>query len=52
MTSDRPYRKAISPFEAKDAVLKAAGTDFDPKVAEAFANAFRLGQMEVPEVLV
>jgi putative nucleotidyltransferase with HDIG domain len=52
MTSDRPYRKAISPFEAKDAILKAAGNDFDPKVVDAFATAFRLGQMEVPEVLV
>lgn len=52
MTSDRPYRKAISPFEAKDAIVKAAGNDFDPKVVEAFASAFRLGQLEVPEVLV
>ena len=52
MTSDRPYRKAISSFEAKDAIVKAAGNDFDPKVVEAFAAAFRLGKMEVPEVLV
>jgi putative nucleotidyltransferase with HDIG domain len=52
MTSDRPYRKAISSFEAKDAIIKGAGHDFDPKVVEAFAAAFRQGQMEVPEVLV
>ena len=52
MTSDRPYRKAISPFEAKEAILKASGTDFDPRVTEAFATCFRQGQMEVPEVMV
>jgi putative nucleotidyltransferase with HDIG domain len=52
MTSDRPYRKAMSTFEAKETVLKLAGTDFDPKVVEAFAACFRLGLMEVPEVMV
>lgn len=52
MTSDRPYRKAISTFDAKEAILKASGSDFDPKVTEAFAACFRLGQMEVPEVMV
>lgn len=52
MTSDRPYRKAISAFEAKETMLKLSGADFDPKVVEAFQNCFRLGLMEVPEVLV
>jgi HD-GYP domain-containing protein (c-di-GMP phosphodiesterase class II) len=42
----------MSPFEAKEAIVKSAGSDFDPKVVEAFANSFRLGQLEVPEVLV
>src|SRR5262249_30751644 len=32
LTSDRPYRKAMSPFEAKDILLKGRGTDFDPYV--------------------
>jgi HD-GYP domain-containing protein (c-di-GMP phosphodiesterase class II) len=52
LVSDRPYRKAMSPFEARDIILKGAGTDFDPKCVAAFESAFRNGRMEVPEVLV
>jgi putative nucleotidyltransferase with HDIG domain len=52
LTSDRPYRKAMSPFDAKEAIMKGAGSDFDPQVVDAFVAAFRKGQMEVPEVLV
>lgn len=52
MVSDRPYRKAITPFEARDVVVKGSGKDFDPKVVEAFQSAFRGGRIEVPEVLV
>lgn len=52
LTSDRPYRKAMSPFDAKETIMKGAGSDFDPQVVEAFVAAFRKGQMEVPEVLV
>ena len=52
LTSDRPYRKAMSPFEAKEIVVKGSGTEFDPKVVDAFVNAFRLGELEVPTVVV
>ena len=52
LTSDRPYRKAMSPFDAKETIMKGAGSDFDPQVVEGFLAAFRKGQMEVPEVLV
>jgi putative nucleotidyltransferase with HDIG domain len=52
MVSDRPYRKAITPFEARDAIVKGSEKDFDPKVVDAFLSAFRGGRMEVPEVLV
>lgn len=52
MVSDRPYRKAITPFEARDVLVKGAGKDWDPKVVEAFQSGFRAGRMEVPEVLV
>lgn len=52
LTSDRPYRKAMSPFEAKEIIAKGSGTDFDPGVVEAFLAAFRRAEMEVPEVLV
>jgi putative nucleotidyltransferase with HDIG domain len=52
LVSDRPYRKAMSPFEARDAIVKGSGKDFDPKVVAAFQSAFKAGRMEVPEVLV
>ena len=52
MVSDRPYRKGISPFEARDTISKSAGKDFDPRVVRAFEAAFRKQRLEVPEVLV
>ncbi len=52
LTSDRPYRKGMSPFEARDIVIKGSGSDFDPRVVAAFEAAFRAGQLEVPEVVV
>ena len=52
LTSDRPYRKAMSPFEAKEIILKGAGTDFDPQVVAAFTDALRRGELEVPTVVV
>jgi putative nucleotidyltransferase with HDIG domain len=52
LTSDRPYRKAMSTFEAKDIIVKGSGTDFDPKVVEGFLAAFQKREMEVPEVVV
>jgi HD-GYP domain-containing protein (c-di-GMP phosphodiesterase class II) len=36
MTSDRPYRAALSHEEAVAEVCRCAGTQFDPRVAEAF----------------
>jgi len=52
LTSDRPYRKAMSPFEAKDIIVKGSGSDFDPKVVAGFLAAFQRREMEVPEVVV
>jgi putative nucleotidyltransferase with HDIG domain len=52
LTSDRPYRKAMSPFEVKDIIVKGSGTDFDPQVVDAFTDAFRRGGLEVPTVVV
>jgi putative nucleotidyltransferase with HDIG domain len=52
LASDRPYRKALTPFEARDQIAKGSGTEFDPRVVEAFLKAFRRGDMEVPEVVV
>lgn len=52
LTSDRPYRQAMSPFEAKEIIQKGAGTDFDPQVVRAFLGAFRQRDLEVPELVV
>jgi putative nucleotidyltransferase with HDIG domain len=52
LTSDRPYRKAMSPFDAKEIIVKGSGTDFDPRVVDAFVDAFRRGELEVPAVVV
>jgi putative nucleotidyltransferase with HDIG domain len=48
LTSDRPYRKAISTYEARETIMKGAGTEFDPKVVDAFLSAFRKGELEIP----
>lgn len=52
LTSDRPYRKAMSTYDAKDIIVKGSGTEFDPKVVNGFLVAFRKGEMEVPEVQI
>jgi putative nucleotidyltransferase with HDIG domain len=52
LASDRPYRKGISPFEAREVIAKGAGTEFDPQVVDAFLRAFSKRELEVPELLV
>jgi HD-GYP domain-containing protein (c-di-GMP phosphodiesterase class II) len=39
LTSDRPYRKASPPFEVRELIAKGRGTEFDPKVVDAFLAA-------------
>jgi putative nucleotidyltransferase with HDIG domain len=38
MTTDRPYRKAMPLWDALEELKRNAGTQFDPKVVEAFAR--------------
>jgi putative nucleotidyltransferase with HDIG domain len=52
LTSDRPYRRAVSPFEARQIIVSSGGTNFDPAVVDAFVDAFEHGEMEIPEALV
>jgi len=52
LTSDRPYRKAMSPYDAKEILLKGTGTDFDPRVIDGFIDAFKKGEMEITAVQV
>jgi HD-GYP domain-containing protein (c-di-GMP phosphodiesterase class II) len=37
----------MSPFEARDIIIKGSNTEFDPNVVAAFQKAFRLGKLEV-----
>jgi putative nucleotidyltransferase with HDIG domain len=52
LTSDRPYRKAMSPYEAKAIIAEGSGTEFDPRVVKAFLAAFSKGELEIPEVVL
>lgn len=36
--SDRPYRKALPPFEAVEYILGNCGTAFDPEIVKAFSQ--------------
>jgi response regulator RpfG family c-di-GMP phosphodiesterase len=40
MTSDRPYRAALSHRTGLDEIIRCKGTQFDPQVVEAFRSAF------------
>jgi putative nucleotidyltransferase with HDIG domain len=51
LTSDRPYRRAVTPYEAKEIIARSAGKNFDPAVVTAFVSAFDRGEMEIPEAL-
>jgi putative nucleotidyltransferase with HDIG domain len=52
LTSDRPYRRGMTPFEAREIISRGSGTEFDPSVVAAFLQAFAQREMEIPEVLV
>ncbi len=41
MTTDRPYRKSLGIDFAVTELRRCSGTQFDPKVAEAFLEAFQ-----------
>ena len=51
MTSDRPYRKAISHEEAVQEIVANAGTQFDPAVVEVFRSVIeRVPLVDEPEI--
>jgi len=41
MTSDRPYRKALTQSQAVEELRRCAGTQFDPKVVQAFIEVLK-----------
>lgn len=47
LTSDRPYRKAMSPFDARGVIAKGSETEFDPAIVTAFQRAFRQGKLKI-----
>lgn len=40
LTTDRPYRRARSPRKALEEIQRAAATQFDPRVVDAFTRIF------------
>jgi putative nucleotidyltransferase with HDIG domain len=40
MTSDRPYRAALSSEAARDEIIRCSGTQFDPRCVQAFLLAW------------
>ncbi len=45
MTSDRPYRAAMSPQEAFEEILAQSGRQFDPEMVEAFERCWHRGDI-------
>jgi putative nucleotidyltransferase with HDIG domain len=46
MTSDRPYRRGRSTEEAIAELKRCSGSQFDPKIVEAFVEVLELAQLE------
>ena len=46
MTSDRPYRKALTRKKAREELEKESGKRFDPRVIEAFLRLLDRGELE------
>lgn len=46
MTSDRPYRKALTRKKAREELEKDSGKRFDPQVIEAFLRLLDRGELE------
>lgn len=43
MTSDRPYRKALTAGQALNELARCAGTQFDPQLVEKFISIIKVG---------
>lgn len=44
MVSEKPYRRPLSENQAMDELKRGAGTQFDPKVVQAFINVMERGK--------
>ena len=52
MTSDRPYRHALTHGQAVAELERCAGTQFDPDVVAVFAEAWRDGALDMPAAAI
>lgn len=43
MMTDRPYRKALTEMEAIEELKRGSGTQFDPKIVDAFVKVLKKG---------
>ena len=50
MTSDRPYRRALTHEEALAEVERCAGTKFDPQIASVFLELFAVAELPAAAV--
>lgn len=50
MTSDRPYRKAMSQEEAEAILRDGAGSQWDPRIVEKFLSALQRSTRECPVI--
>jgi putative nucleotidyltransferase with HDIG domain len=50
MTSDRPYRKALSTLDALNEIMRHSGAQFDPRVVEAFLDIYETWVAEREEL--
>lgn len=49
MTSDRPYRKALSVADTVDEIKRCSGRSFDPRVVEVFLEVLEEQRIVAPE---
>jgi len=50
MSSDRPYRKGVSLDKVVKEIQRNSGSQFDPKIVEAFLRAYKKGRLnEIPQ---
>jgi HD-GYP domain-containing protein (c-di-GMP phosphodiesterase class II) len=47
MTSDRPYRHGLTLEAAVAELIRCAGTQYDPRVVEAFGMAVDAGEIQL-----
>jgi putative two-component system response regulator len=49
LTHDRAHRKAVTPAEAVAEIVSQSGSQFDPKVIQAFQRVFAQGKLQTPD---